>query len=198
MIKAKEIIDYLRLFCEDEARYFYQNPSSNYWHYGWVQRLERIPAIAALAVRKFPGDIVEIGCASGLMTVKLAEIARRNNRQVIAIDPWQRDLKDGISPDFEGFLKRTEKYKGTIEVSHCESQDETVIESLKKRTIAFALVDGKHTYEAALSDIGAVYHAGVICTDECLWDWPMLRAVHEGAGQRQKIRHPFCKEGYVV
>lgn len=193
---TKDIIELLQENIAADEQYFYAK--SDYWHYGWVGTPQRVSLIAELAAKHYPGHIAEIGCAKGITTVGLAKVASDYGRRVIAIDPWQRDLEDGHSLDFETFTKGTERYADIIDVLQMKSQDERAIRYLKAAPLCFAYIDGEHKYNALASDIEAVFHAAVIAVDDILWDWPLLRAFHEGAKDRHKIRHPFCNEGYIL
>ena len=172
-------------------RYYWTE--SDYWHYGWHGRPERISAVAELVVEHYLGDIVEIGCASGMTTVELAEVAHRHGRKVIAVDPWERDPKD-----YETFIERMIAYGDVVDILRMKSQDSTAVRYLKAHKLCFAFIDGEHSPIALKSDIEAVYHAPVIACDEMIWDGLLLRAFHEGAKDRQKIRHPYCNEAYIV
>ena len=193
---TKDIMELLQENIATDEQYFYAK--SDYWHYGWTGTPHRVSIIAELAAKHYPGDIAEIGCAKGVTMVGLAKVASDHDRRVIAIDPWQRDLKDGHSLDFETFTKGTESYTDIIDVLRMKSQDEAAIRYLKAAPLCFAYIDGEHNYDALASDIGAVFHAAVIAVDDILWDWRLLRAFRDEAKDRQKIRHPFCNEGYIL
>lgn len=196
MLTTRDVMELLRENVLMEEKHFYA--SSDYWHYGFIETSRRVGMIAELAAQHYPGHIAEIGCAKGLTTAKLGKVASDHHRRVIAVDPWLRDLKDGHSPDFEDFTATTERYADIIDILQMKSQDEAAIRHLGASPLCFAYIDGEHNYNALISDIKAVFHAPVIAVDDILWDWPLLRAVHETAKDRHKIRHPFCNEGYIL
>ena len=190
-LTTKDIIEVVNEHSQVDRQWYWKR--SDFWHWGFAGRPERIPAVCELAAQYYNGDIVEIGCADGITTEGLAKVAQRHGRKVIAIDPWQREPKD-----YERFMERMISYGDVLDVLRMKSQDLGVIRYLKAHKLCFVFIDGEHTYQALKSDIQAVYHAAIIACDEILWDWPMLRAFHEAAGDRQKVRHPYCNEAYIV
>ena len=192
MLTTSDIIRVIQHITGDDEHFFYTQ--SDHWHYGWRQTPDRVVAVARMAVEAYPGDLVEIGCARGNVTERLAEIAQEHGRLVIAVDPWQRD-----KAEYEEFAGRLYPYRASVHVLHMKSQEQAAIDHLK-RPLCFAFVDGEHVYHACLSDLKAVAHAGVIAVDDVLWDWQLLRAFHEVGEEMGKawVRHPWCNEGYMV
>jgi len=198
MITAKDIVRVLSDFTADEESWYLTSSESDYWHWGTTRyRSKRIAAIADLACQNFTGDIAEIGCERGLTTMELAEVARRHDRRVIAVDPWDATKPACHEGYYEEFVERMKPHEDIVDVVRMDSRSKGAIGRLK-RPLTFAFVDGLHTYEACLSDIRAVYHAGIICADDVQNNWKMLRAFTEGAGDRRKIAHPWCKEKYIL
>lgn len=193
MLTTRDIINLLHQHVDQDEAYFYRH--SDYWHYGWRGTSERVAAVAELAVAEFPGDLVEIGCAQGLTTERLAKLAAEHGRKVIAVDPWER-----APDDFQEFSNRIEPYRDSVIILPMKSQRPEVRQRLGETELCFAWVDGEHNYPALLSDLQAVAHAGVIAVDDILWDWQLLRAFHEIGEEtgRARIRHPWCNEGYIV
>ena len=198
MVEPSNIVNILSQIVYDEGQWYYNSPDSDYWHWGLAQRSVRVAAIAELAATSFPGDIVEIGCERGLTSLPLLEVAHQYGRRFIAVDPWDVNLQACHEGYYEEWLERTKDYEDIIDIVRLPSQDKQAIKYLKERDLAFAFVDGWHTYEALLSDIQAVYHAAIICADDVQSNWVMMRAFTEGAGERTKIAHPWCKERYIL
>lgn len=133
-----------------------------------VQRRTRWAAVAEAAVEAGPGDIVEIGALAGDSTVLFCDIAERHGRRVLVVDPWIAPTHDVAGWEKAEFEKRTRRWQesGVLEVIEKKSQNQEVIERLVDGVWAFALVDGMHTYGAALGDAMAVRHSRVICFDD--------------------------------
>lgn len=198
MITARDIIEVLRRFTADEEEWYLNSPESDFWHWGTTRyRGKRIAAVADLACQHGPGDIAEIGCERGVTTIELIQVAVRHGRRVVAVDPWDEQAHPGSTRYYEEFVTRMAAYEEILDVVRLDSRSMGAIDSLR-RPLAFAFVDGLHTYGACLSDIRAVHHAGIICVDDYQNNWKMLGAFAEGAGERRKIAHPWCKEKYIL
>jgi len=138
------------------------------WSLGSIQQRERLALVAELCARRYAGDFVEIGAYEGETTRRLAEVARKYpNRRVIVVDLW----KPGIGPvkggEYSTFLKNMEPYADIIDVMRGSSLDKDIMSLVRERPLAFAFVDGLHTYAACLSDIRTVSHTlGAIAVDD--------------------------------
>jgi len=193
-MEARDIISTLKRHIRADAQHYYRH--SDYWHYGLQQTPERVAAVAELVVREYPGDLVEIGCAKGVTSRRLAKIAAEHGRKLIAVDPWENG---GLDPeDFDEFLENIKRYRDSVTILPMKSQRPEVTYRLGLTRLCFAYVDGEHTYDALASDLVTVSHAPVIAVDDILWDWRLLRAFHEASENRQPIRHPWCNEGYIL
>ena len=172
---------------------------AEYWAHGCVQQRERQERVADLAAALMPGDLVEIGCYTGGMTVRLAKIARRYGRQVLAIDPWKVGTQDCQGGEYEEFLTNIEPYQDIVRVIRQSSQTKSAQKIMKSYDLCFAFVDGLHRYEAALPDILSVTHAGVIAVDDILWNAGVRSAFIEGAQRTDKVpAHMILwREGYL-
>ena len=148
-----------------------QSTTDQNWRGSSFQR-ERLVWMANWSANHFAGDIVEIGCRLGLTTILLAEVARRHQRRVIVVDPWEEGVFDNVtdkesSAAYPEFLKNTSEFSDIIDVVKMSSLEGEAKEKLRKRELSFSFVDGLHTYEACLCDILAVGHTkGVIAVDD--------------------------------
>jgi len=148
-----------------------QSTTNQYWRGSTLQR-ERLVWMADWSAEHFPGDFVEIGCRLGLTTVLLAEVARRHQRRVIVVDPWEDGVFDNVTNKesaaaYPEFLENTSEYSDIIDIIHLSSLDEEAKKNLRQRELSFSFVDGLHTYDACLSDILAVGHTkGIIGVDD--------------------------------
>ena len=198
MIEARDVIDILTAYSKDEEAWYYTSPESDYWHWGMTRyRGQRVAAVADLAASNFPGAIAEVGCERGLTTIHLAEVARKYGRRLIAVDPWDITKPACFEGYYEEFIERMRPYEHLLDVVRLDSRNPKAKRVLLQ-PLCFAFVDGLHSCEACLSDIGAVYHAGIIAVDDVQNNWRMMLAFTEGAGNRRKIAHPWCKEKYIL
>ena len=55
---------------------------------GSIHQRDRLREVAELALQTYDGDILEIGCHIGLTTRIFAELAKKYDRKVVVIDPW--------------------------------------------------------------------------------------------------------------
>ena len=163
------------------------------WARGSAQYGDRMRRVIRYCLHTWPGDLVEIGAMAGGMTSMLAEIAQ--DRQVIAIDPWETGTQNCAGWEYEAYLKNTKAFEN-IETLRMKSQDKGAFDYLKDRELCFALVDGRHTYEACQSDLQLVAHAPLIAVDDIGWNTDVERAFVEFG--RTMIRSSLCKEGYLI
>lgn len=166
---------------------------------GSIQQRERLYEVAEFMAKRVEGDFVEIGCLHGSTTVLFAEVARRFDRRVLAIDPWQIGTQNCEGGEYEIFLKTTEPHLDIVEVYRKPSQAPEIIAMLREREIAFAFVDGLHEYNACLQDIQSVHHAYLIAVDDTNgWSEEVARAFKEGAGAKTQIMNPNFRESYLL
>ena len=195
---APQLAAILQAHTDREAESFQRE---NQWTAGSYQQRDRLSAVVDWCAAQYAGDILEIGCLHGLTTVRLAEVAARHNRRVVAVDPWQPGTQNIHGGEYEAFLKNTEPYRDIIDVIRLSSLDAEAIRQMKARELCFAYVDGLHTYEACLSDILAVAHThGFIGVDDLSWSQDCVVATRRGAAMigRKAVHHPLCREGYLL
>jgi len=183
-----------------------QCPSA--YQYGGAKQRERIRSVAELNVQRHQGDLIEIGAAyKGETTRHLCEIARRHSRRVIVVDPWQTGTQDCEGEEFDTFLHNVGPYLDLLDIIRASSVDPEVISQIARRRLAFAFVDGHHSYEACLSDICAVRHTlGMIAVDDLIIDPQIWWGDAVSLGFRRAatrigriaIREPWTREGYLL
>ncbi len=193
-----DLVSILELYIGDEQNYYRHNASSGFWRWGWIQQRERLAAVARQCVTDYEGDIVEIGCQEGLTTKLLCRVARQYNRRVIAIDPWQIGTQACEGGEYEKFLVNIEPYKDIVDILRLPSQDIAVAEYFTDKKLCFAYVDGLHTNIACTSDIRTVSHARCIAVDDILWSGDLLMAYMDSLKSSFHVRHPYCREGYIL
>lgn len=171
------------------------------WAQGSAQQRDRIEAVADYCAKRWDGDLIEIGAYYGATTMRLLKVARKYQRRVIAIDPWEIGTQNCEGPEYEGFLQNTSPWADILDIVRMSSLDEKAIRYVTERELCFAFIDGLHSHKSCYSDILTVGHsAGVIVVDDVLWDGNLLRALQDAAErlERQIFRHRFIREGYLL
>jgi methyltransferase family protein len=180
---------------------------SSPYYYGATKQRERISAVAELNIQRHEGDLIEIGAFKGDTTRHLCAVAQRYSRRVIVVDPWQTGTQDCDGGEFEAFLRNVEPYLDLVDIIRASSVDPKVIGEIATRKLAFAFVDGHHSYDACLSDIGMVRHTlGMIAVDDLIvhpeiqWGDVVSLAFRRGATRigRLAIRDSWIREGYLL
>ena len=121
------------------------------------------------ALRLYEGDIVEIGAGNGHNTIEFLKLAKKYNRTVIVIDPFESDwlsMPASYRYPYSEFEDRVKDYTDILHLHKRSSLCETSEEVCKKTSIAFAFVDGLQYKGAVLSDLRIVSHAKVIVVDD--------------------------------
>lgn len=161
---------------------------------------ERLTIIAERCCRDYPGDLVEIGCLNGSTTVRLCQVAKEHGRRVIAVDPYAEGTQNCTGAELPRFLAAIEPYQGIVDFVREDSRSAAVRAYLSGRELAFSFVDGLHTYEAALNDVMACGHSGLIAVDDITWNSGVKRAWFEGADglSRLKVEYSPLHEAYIL
>jgi len=163
---------------------------------GGMRMQERLAWLASICASRTDGDLVEIGAYEGLTTIQLVPIARRFNRRVIVIDPWEGTQMGGDT-QYHRFTENMHGYEDVLFVMRQRSQDATVVEMLKSISLCFVFVDGLHSYEAVQSDLAAVAQCGgLVAVDDCSWNEGIRRAVRECG--RDVLMNGRFREVYVL
>jgi hypothetical protein len=193
---ARRLVGYLEGLSDEWDTF----ESEKYWVHGGTRQRDRLEKVAEWCAATWPGDLVEIGCLTGAMTVRLARIAARHGRRVIAVDPWTPGIQECKDGDYERFLANIKPHRDRVDVMRLPSQNEEVKAIVKKRELCFTLIDGLHTGEAVSSDILTVAHAQIIAVDEVLHNAKIRSAFVQGARQTGKtpVNLVLWREGYLV
>jgi hypothetical protein len=174
-------------------------------HMGCNLRYKRWLIAAEYSIQRHPGDLVEIGVLGGINTLRLAKLANRYGRRVIAVDPWvwNHDYKawGGCTETTRAeFYARMKNYLHIVDVLDDYSQSERVISFIKAREICFGLIDGAHFYGPCKNDIETLWHCtGIIALDD-LWIEGVKRAFLEAGEKpgREAFYHNRLSEGYLL
>ena len=155
---------------------------------------DRLTVLAAICANHFEGDLVEIGVWRGYMTTRLCDIARRFQRHVIAIDPWEKNTEE-----YDAFQADVvPKYRDVLQVYRARSQDEAVVAKLLDTKLCFVYIDGEHSYEAVRDDIANTAHCrGIIACDDMNWNGGIRQAFGEARNKIQ-MRNNLFREGYLI
>jgi predicted O-methyltransferase YrrM len=169
--------------------------------FGGEYQRNRIRTVAEYCLSVYPGDIIEIGCYIGETTRILAEVAQKNGRRVIAVDPWATGTQNCSGVEYDQFQENIKQYADCVDVIRLSSLSLEAIQHMKQRSLSMVFVDGLHTYEAALSDIRAVSHcAGIIAVDDVSYSFDVMLAMRQAAHElgRKAVHLSPAKEGYLL
>lgn len=166
------------------------------------RRRKRMQDVARLACQNFTGDLLEIGAHVGKTTVKLLEVAKKFNRRVLVVDPWMVGTQNCRGGERAVFNERTKPLREFLDVIALPSQHFEAVLEINKRDLAFALVDGLHTYTACQCDIKNARGAGIIVVDDILKIKSVRKAFFDaalsrGSGSIHRIDDGF-REGYLI
>jgi predicted O-methyltransferase YrrM len=159
-----------------------------------------VAALADLALARHPGDILEIGARLGTTTCLLAPVARRHGRRVIVIDPWIPGTQDCDGSEYERFLGKTREFQNGIDVWRCRSDAREVFDRMRGRELAFAFVDGLHTYDACMSDFLLVRGTrGLVVADDARYNLEVCLAARIRAREFgwRVVQPRSLKEAYL-
>jgi len=180
---------------------------------GSVHQRKRIKACAEFCAQNYEGDLVEIGALYGETTVQLCEVAKKYNRKVIVVDPWDKYNRasqyiDGT--EYKIFLETVEDYHDTLEVIKDSSLNPDVFSKIRERQLSFAFVDGDHTPNGLTNDLLMVDHCnGAVAVDDlsyyqncpCCDNMYSLSTVFSKFSEKNKFSNfinTFWREGYII
>lgn len=173
--------------------------------FGYRQLPLRLQRVAEYCARTWPGDLAEIGLLYGDTTVILARIAKKYNKRVIGIDPFNIKGRGYENNYYKRFLENTRPWRDLIDVIKLSSMDPKARKTLMARPLCFAYIDGWHSYEVCYSDILTVGHCkGIIAVDDVRIqgkpDKYLYDALLDGATalSRTALDNELAREGYLV
>jgi hypothetical protein len=115
------------------------------------------------------GDILEIGAHEGNHTVYFLEIAKKYNKKVYVVDPYNGE-QQGDETIYNIFINRTNKYDNLVYLRNA-SQSEEFSNLINEIKFAYIFINGLHTIPALESDIliseKHLIKNGIICIDDC-------------------------------
>jgi len=169
--------------------------------FGWNGK--RVARVADIACREHTGDIVEIGAYKGRTTAELLKVANRYDRNVIVIDPWKKGTQNCVGGEYEEFLHNTRHWHNRLIVHRMRSDDPQLKNWIPAMRLAFAFVDGLHTFEMCYHDIMLVGQAGIICVDDInRKKWKLLDALAKAAINLDRCEVTNlavnAREGYIL
>jgi len=168
--------------------------------HGSFRQRERIEKVCELALQNYDGDILEIGCHIGLTTIILCELAKKYNRKVIILDPWNGQ-QQGNDEVYQVFLHNTSNYKDILQINRLSSFSAEGKEVIKNNKFAFCWVDGLHTRDACSQDIDSCSgNKAIIAVDDLKWLPELKNLFFEKSQQYGFITfyNESCREGYYI
>ena len=120
-------------------------------------------------LKTHPGCIVEIGAGFGDNTIEFLKLAKKYDREVVVIDPFEEgwgEMPSSYQYAYGIFNDKTQGYKDLLHLHKKNSLCQTSEELCNSLDIAFAFVDGLQYKGAVLSDLRIVSHAKLICVDD--------------------------------
>jgi hypothetical protein len=169
--------------------------------YGGSRQSERVAALADWCLGKIPGDIVEIGANRGVTTRLLAPVAQRHGRKVIAIDPWITGTQNCSGGEYADYLQNIAPWPDTVETWKLSSFAAETFQRMRDRGVAFAFVDGLHTFDACMSDFWLVRQTrGLIVADDARYNREVSFAARVSARRlgRRAVQLPDLREAYLL
>ena len=168
--------------------------------YGSKNQRERLKRICELSLNNTEGDILEIGAHIGLTTKIFCELARKYNRKVMVIDPWNGQ-QEGNQSVYVEFMKNTKGYDDVLTVHRQSSLLPESREIIQNNKFAMCFVDGLHTKDACRYDIeSCINQKGIIAVDDLTWS-PGLKDLVFGFSEKYKRKNVVnnkIREGYII
>lgn len=134
-------------------------------------RTERIGHLLNFVLDNYKGNIIEIGAGTGETTKVMLEKAKKFDRNVLVIDPWEtlENQPAGYGQyAYRDFVDRTKEYTNLIVCKMPSYFKEAEKYLVNNGPYAFAFVDGLQLKENVLSDLFlmSAYNVEVICVDD--------------------------------
>ena len=168
--------------------------------WGFKNQRERLNQVCELALQSYDGDILEIGAHAGLTTKIFCELAKKYNKKVVVLDPWNGE-QQGNAKVYDSFKKNTKEYSDILETNKVSSFSKEGKNIIQNNKFAFCWIDGLHTYEACGQDIDSCsIHEGILAVDDLSW-LPDLKNLFYEKQKKFNFQHYYndnCREGYYI
>lgn len=154
-------------------------PAQRPWVLGNMAYRDRICDVLRWCLKRFDGNVLEIGTYGGNTTTVMADVAKTFGRVVVTVDPFNTDgpRGDHFAEVYKDFLRCSKEYldSGLIEFIRGLSEAPEVVAQICKCRYAFTFVDGEHIYKNAFSDtlLAMDVTNGIICCHD--WWYPGVR-----------------------
>ena len=170
---------------------------------GGVYQWDRLAYVAEWAAENLPGDFCEIGCYAGGMTTRLAAIARRHGRKVIAIDPFPAGTPYRLAEEVRGGFAYEIAPWPEIEWHEVDGNTSAAAKAIGERRLCFGFADATKEHEHVRAQLATLMAAsdGPVCVDDAYVP-DVLRAADERAresgGAWTHLRVSSTRETWLV
>lgn len=129
---------------------------------------DRIEQYARKAAKKFPGDLIEIGCYAGDTTLRIIKVAQEFGRKVICVDNWLPNTGYELDKVELVFRKQVEQYKDFVTIIKGDAHIEEIMKQIKQHNYCFALSDDGHSYNDHKTELDTLIPItnGLIAVDD--------------------------------
>jgi hypothetical protein len=143
---------------------------------------DRLAYVAEWAAETIAGDFCEIGCYSGSMTLRLAAIARRHGRKVIAIDPFPTGTPYRLAEEVRVVFASEIAPWPEIEWHEVDGNTPAAATAIAGRRLCFGFADATKEHEDVRAQLATLMAAsdGPVCVDDAYVP-DVLRAADERA-----------------
>lgn len=154
---------------------------------GGVYQWDRLEVFARWMAESMAGDFCEIGCYAGGMTVRLAALARKYGRRVIAIDPFPAGTPYRLAEEVRGVFTEAIQPWPEIEWHEVDGNDARAVEAaLAGRRLCFGFADATKEHEHVRAQLAGLMGAcdGLIAVDDA-YVIDVVRAADERARESE-------------
>lgn len=136
-------------------------------------RMERFSFLLDRLLAFTPGNLIEVGAGAGMTTKILLEAAKKYDRKVLVIDPFEDGWKSipstyGEPYPFKKFLHNVKDYDNLVLCKH-ESLSYQAVDAIRELLpCAFVFLDGLQFRDNVYNELNmmAMRNASVICVDD--------------------------------
>ncbi|MDP2705088.1 MAG: class I SAM-dependent methyltransferase [bacterium] len=155
-------------------------------NHGGIYKHDRLATLAEREAISVPGDFCEIGCYSGGFTIRLATLARRYGRRVIAIDPFPAGTPYRLAEEVRAGFQAAITPWPEIEWHQIDGNDSVAVtQAIAGRRLCFGFADATKEHEDVRAQLAGLMPAcdGLIVVDDAYVS-AVLRACDEMARER--------------